>query len=274
MQMRPCKKRILTRVSLIIMLALSPMALIASKETASTKDTPPDLNGIWQAVSSAHWNIERHVAAHPPLSILGALGATPPGMGVVDGNKIPYQAWADVKRKEHFKKRLQLDPAVKCYMPGIPRATYMPFPFQIVQTPKHIFVGYQFAGASRTIYMDRPDMQAPVDTWMGLSKGHWENGSLTVEVINQVADTWFDRSGNFHSEALKVTERFTPQGPNHLLYEATIADENVFTKPWTIRLPLYRRIEKDFQLLDFRCIEFAEKLMYEHLGQNSEKEDK
>lgn len=274
MQMRPCNKRILTRVSLIVMLAMSPMVLIASKETASADDTPQDLNGIWQAVNSAHWNVERHIAAHPPLSVLGALGATPPGIGVVVDHSIPYQAWALTKRKEHFKNRLQLDPAVKCYMPGIPRATYMPFPFQIVQTPKHIFVGYQFAGASRTIYIDRTDMQAPVDTWMGLSKGHWEDGSLIVEVINQVADTWFDRSGNFHSDALKVTERFTPQGPNHLLYEATITDEDVFTKPWTIRLPLYRRIEKNFKLLDFRCVEFAEELMYEHLGQDWEREDK
>lgn len=274
MQMRPYNKRILTRVSLIVMLAMSPMVLIASKETASADDTPQDLNGIWQAVNSAHWNVERHIASHPPLSALGALGATPPGIGVVVDHSIPYQAWALTKRKEHFKNRLQLDPAVKCYMPGIPRATYMPFPFQIVQTPKHIFVGYQFAGASRTIYIDRTDMQAPVDTWMGLSKGHWEDGSLIVEVINQVADTWFDRSGNFHSDALKVTERFTPQGPNHLLYEATITDENVFTKPWTIRLPLYRRIEKNFKLLDFRCVEFAEELMYEHLGQDWEREDK
>ena len=268
------KKRILTRFSLIIILVLNPKVSIASEEITRPANEHPNLNGIWQALSSAHWNIERHIAGPPPLSILGALGATPPGMGVVDNHRIPYQNWAKTKREEHFKQRLQLDPAIKCYMPGIPRATYMPFPFQIVQTPQHIFVGYQFATASRTIYMDRPDMQAPVDTWMGLSKGYWKDGGLTVEVSNQVEDTWFDRSGNFHSDALKVTERFIPQGPNHLLYKATITDENVFTEPWTISLPLYRRIEENFQLLDFRCVEFAEELMYGHLGKTPSKDEK
>ena len=233
---------------------------VSSEDMAAS--SPANINGIWQANSAAYWNIERHSAAHPPLEGMGALGATPPSQGVVENNALPYQPWAVAKRALLYNDRLNLDPARKCFMPGIPRASYMPFPFQIVQSSDHIFIAYQFAGASRTIYMNRPHMDSPADSWMGLSKGHWDGNTLVVEVTHQVPDTWFDRSGNFHSDALTVIERYTPYGPNHLIYEATIYDEKVFTAPWKIRLPLYRRIEENIQLLDFRCIEFAEEMMY------------
>ena len=249
-------------IILAFMVAL-PMPLWAQSYRAPrTPDDRPDLNGIWQALGAVHWNLEGHSAGPAPLAELGAIGAMPAGLGVVEGGRIPYQEWAAVRQKENFTNRLQLDPAVKCYLPGVPRATYMPLPFQIVQTPEYIFIAYEFAGASRTIYMNRPDMEAPVDTWMGHSRGHWDGETLVVEVTNQVADTWLDRAGNFHSEELRVVERYTPQSPYHLLYEATITDAKVFSKPWTIRVPLYRRVEENIQLLDFRCVEFAEELMY------------
>ncbi len=230
-----------------------------------TPDGNPNLNGIWQALGSAHWDIEGHAARHGAIVKLGALGAIPAGLGVVEGGEIPYQPEALKKRNENRENWVELDPAIKCYMPGIPRATYLPFPFQIVQTPEHILIAYEFASASRVIYMSRPDFESPVDTWMGHSRGHWEGETLVVDVTSSVDQTWFDSSGNFHSDALHVVERYTPISPNALMYEATIEDAKVFTRPWKISMPLYRRLEKNVQLLEFKCVEFAEELMYGHL---------
>jgi len=230
----------------------------------------PDLNGIWQALGSAHFDIEGHAARPSPIVTTGALGAVPAGLSVVIGGKIPYKDWAREQQQENLNHSVNLDPAVKCYMPGIPRATYMPFPFQIVQTAAHILIAYEFAGASRIIYMDQPEFEAPVDAWMGHSTGRWEGETLIVSVTSQVADTWLDRSGNFHTNAMLVEERYTPISPNHLIYEATIEDPNIYTRPWTIRLPLYRRLENNMQLLEFKCVEFVEELLYGHLRKNSE----
>lgn len=230
-----------------------------------TPDGNPNLNGIWQALGTAHWNIEGHSAESGPVVEMGALGAVPGGLGIVEGGEIPYQPWAREKKTANRNDWLKLDPVVKCYMPGVPRATYMPFPLQIVQTPEHILIAYEFASASRVIYMNRPDFEHPGDAWMGHSRGRWEGQTLVVDVTNHVPDTWFDSAGNFHSESLKVVERYTLTGPNHLLYEATIEDENVFTRPWKIKMPLYRRMEQNVQLLEFKCVEFVEEMMYGHL---------
>jgi hypothetical protein len=224
-------------------------------------DGKPNLNGIWQAINTANWDIEGH-AAQPGLVVaLGAAGAEPGGLGVVVGNEIPYKPEAAAKKKENFAHRLTADPEIKCYLPGVPRATYMPFPFQIVQTPKSILIAYEFAGAARTIYMEKAP-PSPSDTWMGLSAGHWEGDTLVVDVTSFNDQTWFDRAGNFHSDALHVVERYTPLGPDALTYEATIEDPKVFTRPWKISMPLYRRLEKNAQLLEFKCVEFVEELMY------------
>lgn len=224
----------------------------------------PDLNGIWQALGTAHWDLEGHAARSGPVLELGALGAVPAGMGVVVGGEIPYQQWALEKKRENQENRLTADPAIKCYMPGVPRATYMPFPFQIIQSEDHILIAYEFASATRIIYM-KEEFESPADAWMGHSLGHWDGETLVVDVTSQVPDTWLDRSGNFHTEALRVTERYTAIGPNTLMYEATIDDPNVFTRPWTIRMPLYRRLDENVQLLEFKCVEFVEELMYGHL---------
>jgi len=236
----------------------------------------PDLNGIWQALNTANWNIEPHAASSGVLSgSLGVYGAEPAGQGVVVGGKIPYQPAAAAKRKENLEKRINRptdlqsnettgDPEAKCYLPGVPRATYMPFPFQIVQTGKQIVIAYEFASARRGIYLDHKP-QAPADTWMGWSIGRWEGDTLVVDVTNQMDKTWFDRSGNFHSDALHVVERYTPIDKDHLMYEATIEDPKVFTAPWTIRMPLYRRIDANMQLLEFKCVEYAEEFVYGRL---------
>ena len=146
----------------------------------------------------------------------------------------------------------------------MPRATYLPQPFQIVQSQKTILKTYQFAGAVRTIYMENPG-PAPADSWMGWSVGHWEGETLVVDVTSLNDQTWFDRAGNFHSDALHVVERYTRTGPDHLLYEATIEDPKTFSRPWKISMPLYRRIEKNAQLMEFKCVEFSEELLYGHL---------
>jgi len=229
-----------------------------------THDGRPDFNGIWQTFNTANWNIQDHAASQGPLIALGAAFSVPGGQGVVVGNEIPYQPWALEQKAKNGENWLTEDPEVKCYMPGVPRAMYLPYPFQIVQTPSHILIAYEFADASRTIYMNS-DLESPFDTWMGHSRGHWDGDTLVVEVSSFNDQTWFDRAGNFHSAALEVVERYTPRGPNHIDYEATITDPEVFTESWTIRMPLYRRVEENLQLVEYKCVEFTEELIWGHL---------
>ena len=228
-----------------------------------TKDGKPDLNGIWQAVNSANWNIEGHGSEAGPFWQLGAAYSVPPGLGVVEGGAIPYRPEALQKRKDNFNKRMDLDPEIKCYLPGVPRAMYMPYPFQIIQSTEYTMMVFEYAGALRTVYMKHKD--APADSWMGWSNGKWEGETLVVETSDFNDLSWFDRSGNYHSESLKVTERFTATDKDHLNYEATIEDPKVFTRPWKISMPLYRIVEKNAQILEFKCIEFAEDVIYGHL---------
>ena len=235
-----------------------------------TPDGKPNLNGIWEALNTANWDIQGHAARAGQVVALGAVGAVPAGLGVVEGDEIPYLPAAAAKKKENFEHSLTADPEIRCYLPGVPRATYMPFPFQIVQTPKYILMAYEFASASRTIYMDNPP-SSPFDTWMGHSVGHWEGDTLVVDVTSFNDQTWFDRAGNFHSDALHVVERYTPITPDALTYEVTIEDPKVFSRPWRMSMPLYRRLEKNAQLLEFKCVEFAEELMYGHLRKQPSK---
>ena len=228
-----------------------------------TADGKPNLNGIWQSQNTADWNLQAH-AAEAGRPDLGAIGAVPPGLSVVEGNEIPYRPAALAKKEENFKKRMTADPEIKCYLPGVPRATYVPYPFQIVQTPGAVLISYQFANASRVIKMAKLK-PAPVDSWMGQSSGSWEGDTLVVDATGFNGETWFDRSGNYASDSLHVVERYTLITPDAIQYEATIEDPKVFTRPWKISMPLYRRLEKNAQLLEFKCVEFAEELMYGHL---------
>ncbi|HEV3198289.1 MAG TPA: hypothetical protein VGZ73_10285 [Bryobacteraceae bacterium] len=235
----------------------------------------PDLNGIWQTLSEANYDLEAHnarsaMALRPgpygpvpaaPVLALGAVGAVPPSLGVVEGGEIPYKPEALSKKKENQENWLTRDPEIKCYLPGVPRATYMPQPFQIFQNASQIFIAYQYAGAVRNIFLKDPG-PAPVDSWMGQSVGHWEGDTLVVDVTGFNDQTWFDRAGNFHTDALHVVERYRRTSPDAIAYEATIEDPQVFTRPWKISMPLYRRQEKGAQLMEFKCVEFVEELMY------------
>ena len=246
------------------MLAFVSWHQLSAQDAARLSDGRPNLNGIWQAVNAANWNLEPHRSSQGAVESLGAVGAVSPGIGVVDGNEIPYLPAARAQRDENRANRRTNDPEAKCFLPGIPRATYMPQPFQILQSENEIFFAYEFNGAVRSIFM-RDQIPAPVDSWMGWSNGSWDGDSLVIEVTGLNGETWLDRSGNFLSATARVVERYTPMGPTHLEYEATIEDETLFSRPWTIRMPLYRRLEPGAQLLEFKCVEFVEELMYGHL---------
>ena len=237
-----------------------------------TADGKPNLNGIWQALNEANWDLEPHAAAQGTVLALGAQFSIPPGTGVVDGGSIPYKPEALAKKKDNFANRLKLDPEVKCYMGGVPRSTYMPYPFQIIQGKDTIMIAYEFAGAVRVINIGKPS-EAPTDSWMGWSNGRWEGETLVIDVTGLNDQTWFDRAGNYHSDALHVVERYTPRSPDTLMYEATIEDPNVFSRPWKISMPLYRRAEKNAQIMEYKCPEFAEEALYGHLRKNPVKGD-
>jgi hypothetical protein len=230
-------------------------------------DGRPDLNGVWQALSSANWNLEAHAAtAVPSLWRLGALGAVPAGQSVVVGGTIPYRPEALAQRDANRAGWPAADPETKCFMPGIPRANYQPWPFEIVQGEGDILFVYEFGSANRTVYMNEAEHltydEVPVDQWMGWSNGRWDGDTLVIDVFALDPRTWLDRAGNYHSNAMRVTERFTPIDANHVRYEATIEDPNVFTQPWTISMPLYRRLEDNATVLEYKCVEFAEPMLY------------
>jgi hypothetical protein len=224
----------------------------------------PNFTGLWQAITGANWDIQDHSAEPGPFYQLGAAFAVPAGQGIVDGNEIPYRPEALEQRRVNRLNRWTADPEIKCYMPGIPRANYMPYPFQIVQGTTRMTFAYEFATSNRVVAMTN-HQKAPVPSWMGWSNGRWEGDTLVIEVTGNNEQTWFDRAGNFHSDAMKVTERFTFRNRDVIDYEATIEDPKTFTRPWKMRFPIYRRLENNAHLLEFKCVEFTEELIYGHL---------
>ena len=235
----------------------------------------PNLNGIWQALNTANYELTSHnaraaMAMQPgpvvpipatPVLALGAVGSVPGGIGVVEGDEIPYLPAAAAQQKKNQASWLTSDPEIKCYLPGVPRANYMPFPFQIIQSDKAVFFAYEYAGAVRKVYLKDPG-PAPADSWMGQSVGKWDGDTFVIDVTGFNDQSWFDRSGNFHSDKLHVVERYTLTDPDHIWYEATIEDPQTFSRPWKIRMPLYRHVNPDARLNQFKCVEFVEELMY------------
>ena len=216
----------------------------------------PDLQGIWQVINTAAWDIQDHAAQRFPG--LPARFSVPAGQGVVEGSAIPYQTWALARKQENYQNRATADPEAQCYLPGVPRITYMPFPFQIFQFADRVAILYEYLHATREIYTDgSPHPNLAAEFWMGDSRGHWDKDTLVVDVTHFTDQTWFDRAGNFHSDGLHVVERYTRTGPDHIRYEATIEDPKVFTRPWKISMPLYRRQEMNTQLLEYECYAYA-----------------
>lgn len=238
----------------------------------SRLDGRPDLNGLWQTNVSANWNLEAHSAADlPQFPGLGAIAAIPAGISYVDtpDGEIPYLPAALAQRDENRAGWPATDPEAKCYMPGIPRATYMPHPFYIMQGNRDILFAYEFATANRVVNMGAPQ-SAVVPTWMGTSNGRWEGDTLVVEVTGNNELAWYDRAGNYRSTSSVVTERYTKVSDDRIDYEATIEDPTLYSSPWTIRLPLYRRAEAGAQMLEFKCVPFSEELIYGHLVKRDE----
>ncbi|MDP2284644.1 MAG: hypothetical protein Q8L06_10930 [Pseudohongiella sp.] len=261
----------------------NPTASVAAAQSAAmsaiprTPDGKPDLNGIWQVLTTANNNLEPAPPKSafamvpgdfvpvpaPEVVAMGAVGAVPASQGVITSNNgyIPYKPEALARRDENRENWLERDPEVKCFMPGVPRATYLPHPFQIFQSNSAFFIAYSFAGAVRNVYLEDPG-EAPIDSWMGQSYGTWDGDTFVVEVSGLIDSTWYDRAGNYRSWESKVTERYTMIDKNTIEYSATIVDPQLYTEPWTISMPLYRRLEKDFELPQFKCVEFVEELLF------------
>ena len=258
--------------------APAPAAAAAYKAPRGPDGVHPDLNGVWQVLNTANWNLEPHAASAAlqmrpgpvqPVPVrevlaLGSIGSVPAGIGVVEGGEITYTPEARKIRDENRADYLKRDPEVKCYLPGIPRANYMSHPFQILQSEKSMLMAYEYADAVRNVFLTDPG-PAAIDSWMGQSVGKWEGDTLVVTVTAQTDRSWLDRAGNHHSADMVVVERWTPTSPNTMRYEATITDPQTFTRPWKISMNLYRRIGEDAALQKFRCVEFVEELMYGHL---------
>jgi hypothetical protein len=250
--------------AILFVTAALATATAQTPQLPRTADGKPNFTGIWQVMNTANWDIQTHPAKQGPVIALGAAFSIPPGPGVVEGEELPYQPAALEKKKENAANWLTRDPEIKCYMPGIPRATYMPYPFQIVQSQNTVLMAYEFASASRIVRMNSKE-QSPAPAWMGWSIGRWDGDTLVIEVVDHMEETWFDRAGNHHSDALKVTERYSLLDANTINYEAMIEDPKVFTRPWKMRMLIHRRREPNAQLMEYKCVEFAEELMYGHL---------
>jgi len=260
--MRICLKRsVFIAVSALGLAVIPAGAQGQAYKAPRTPDGKPNMNGIWQALNTANWDLQDHASQASLVVATGAWGAEPGGPGVVDGGEIPYLPAAKAKKEENYKNRLNLDPEVKCYLPGVPRATYMPYPFQIFQSDKAFAIAYQYDGAFRNIYLKDPG-PAPADSWMGQSFGKWEGETFVVDVTGLDERSWLDRAGDYHSDELHVVERYTIVAPDVMNYEATITDPKVYSRPWKITMPLYRHVEKNARMMEFKCVEFVEELMY------------
>src|SRR5690349_1414857 len=201
----------LTTAIFILFSVTSVSAKTPAAQIPRTADGKPALNGFWQVLNTADWDLESQGGGAAPKEglMLGAVSAIPPGLGVVEGGKIPYQPWALAKRNENRKNWPALDTEVQCLLPGIPRANYLPYPFQIIQYKDRMMMLYQYSYARREIYMTK--REAPIDQIMGWSYGHWEGDTLVVDVTDisaapelepgrPVRGDWLDRMGNFYSE--------------------------------------------------------------------------
>lgn len=244
-------QRFYARALVAAVLAVALTGAAANAQTAAsiprTPDGKPDFSGVWQVLNTAWWDLEDHAAEK----------GVPAGQGVVEGGSIPYQPWAAARKQENYKNRATADPNAKCYLPGVPRITYAPFPFHIFQTRTHVSMLYEYIHTSRLIYVDgSPHPDGPLEWWMGDSRARWDGDTLVVDVTHFNDQTWLDGAGNFHSEQMHVVERYSFIDKDHIRYEATIEDPKVFTRPWKVTMPLYRRIEPNVRVLEYECYAF------------------
>ncbi len=222
--------------------AAAPRPAADARAIPRTPDGKPNLEGIWQVRNRAAYDLQDHHARY----------LMPPGAGVVQGGEIPYLPAALKQREENFANRYEADPLANCYMPGVPRIMYLEHPFQIFQTNEMVAMTFEWSLAHRMIHTDGSKPHEGIEFWMGDSRGRWEGDTLVVNVTNHNDRTWFDMSGNFHSEALQLVERYTMRDANTIQYDVTVTDPKVFTKPWTISMPFYRHTDMP-RLLEYHC---------------------
>ena len=232
---------------LVLMVAVPwTKALAAGPKIPRLANGKPDFSGIWQTTSAADYDLEPH----------GTRKDAPPGAGVVEGNSIPYLPQALEQKKKNFQSRLTADPRLKCWTLGTPRGIYYPEAFQILQRPQDLTLLFEFGHSVRTINTNgtlHPTEENANEFWMGDSRAHWEGDTLVVDVTDFNDQTWLDRAGNFHSEALHVVEHWRYLDANTLDYRARLEDPKVFSRPWDMEVLLYRHREKNFQLIENYC---------------------
>ncbi len=242
-------------VVLVLTVSVTTFAQPSVYDGPRTADGRPDFNGVWQALTAASWDIEAHSAEQ----------GVPAGQGIVEKGPIPYHPVMLARKLENGVHRRERDPLHRCYMPGVPRIMYMPFPFEITQTAELILMNFEYGHVTRLIYTDGSERREGFPSfWMGDSRAHWEGDTLVVDVAQFTDQTWLDRAGNFHSDALHLIERYTPMSATHLQYEVAVDDPVVFTRPWTMSFPLYRRLETNVQILEYECLEFVEPFLPWH----------
>lgn len=259
---------IIAATTLVVAGYQSQTAILAAEDDSTPRlGDHPDFNGVWQVMNTANWNLEAHSAEQlDDFWEMGAIAAIPAGRSVVSEGTIPYNQDALEQREENRDNWPEADPEAKCYMLGVPRSTYQGMPFQIIQSPgDDMLMVYPFAATTRVIHMDEEVQPLPVDSWMGKSFGEWDGDTLVVTTVSQNGESWLDRAGNHVSNELVVTERFKMTGPDHMSYEATLEDPQTFSESWTIEMPLYRRMEENAQLLEHKCVPFAEEMLYQDL---------
>jgi hypothetical protein len=208
----------------------------------------PDFRGIWRARGTAYVNIEGHrgargIAASPSIVI------DPP-----DG-KIPYQAEALERRRENYRNRVTADPSSKCYQAGVPRATYLATPLQILQSPGNFAIVYEENHAFRVFHADTRPHFDNTDWWMGDTRYRWDADTLVTDVVALTDQLWLDQAGNFHSTEIHVVERYRMLDADTLEYEARIEDPVVYTRPWTLRTLLDRVKEPGARIVEDECLE-------------------
>ena len=244
--------RLAAAAMLLALVVAAPTSAQTSAAPAAAlprmSDGKPDRNGVWEALTTASWDLQDHPARF----------GVPAGQGVVEGNEIPYQPWALAKKQENFRNSATADREARCLLVGVPRIMYTPYPFQIVQSPAYIAVFSEYVHTTRSIFMNSKHPEGPIEWFTGDSRGRWEGDTLVVDVIHFTDQTWLDRAGNFHSEALHLVERYTLITPDHIQYDVTLEDPKVFTRPWKISLILYRRKEKNVRILEYECYAYVE----------------
>jgi hypothetical protein len=271
----------LTAAAVGAVITMSVMETSGQAQRPARVGGKPNFSGIWQVANEANYDLEAHAArpglitqkgVYPydyarvpaaPVVALGAAGAVPGSLGVVQGDgKIPYTPAALALKNRNIENWIDRDPELKCYLPGIPRAMYMKdHPFEITQSTNKIHMAYSFTATARTIHLDKVE-PPPDDTFMGHSVGRWDGDTLVTTVDHFNGRNWLSRAGDHTSDQLKLTEKFTQRSPDVMWYEVNIEDPKTYTRPWQIAMPIYKRAEPNAQLLEFRCIEFVEEFMY------------